>query len=75
MPAKGANSLEQTDLTLRGLVAKLVLARIHAYAYQDSEQWNAQMAPWLHHYNWHRPMVVSTTLHRSAALGQNTTGT
>ena len=28
---------------------------IYACAYQDSEQRNAQMSPWLHHYNWHRP--------------------
>jgi transposase InsO family protein len=28
---------------------------IYASSYTDSEQRNAQMAPWLHHYNWHRP--------------------
>src|SRR5438876_6347648 len=28
---------------------------VYACAYQDSEQRNAQMSPWLHHYNWHRP--------------------
>jgi len=28
---------------------------VYACAYQDSEQRNVQMSPWLHHYNWHRP--------------------
>jgi Integrase core domain len=28
---------------------------VYACSYQDSEQRNAQMPPWLHHYNWHRP--------------------
>lgn len=28
---------------------------VYACAYQNSQQRAAQLSPWLHHYNWHRP--------------------
>ena len=28
---------------------------IYACSYLNSQERNAQLLPWLHHYNWHRP--------------------
>ena len=34
----------------------------YARAYQNSNERSAELAPWLHQYNWHRPHGVSTML-------------
>jgi transposase InsO family protein len=32
----------------------------YARLYQNSEQRNSFLQPWIHQYNWHRPMLAST---------------
>ena len=46
----------------------------YACTYQDSQQRNSQLAPWLHQYNWHRPhssLANNTPISRAGLVRNN----